>query len=86
MKYIVSTFRKSFLNNVDIAAGSAEHKAFVSEYYKGNDGNISQTNLTGVDSKLTAAKLLGNYSFYAAAAQQCDKVRCLLVTLLNKIA
>ena len=47
----------------------------MSEYYKGNDGNYSQADLTSLDSKLTAAKLLENFTFYATAAQQCDKVR-----------
>ena len=65
-------FRKSFLNNVNITAG--EHKAFVSEYYRGNNGDINQTDLADVDNKLTSAELLDNFSFYAAAAQECDKV------------
>ena len=61
---------------MNITAGSAEHKAFVSEFYKGNHGNYSQTDLDRLDNKLMAAKL-GNFPFYAAAAQQCNKVRCL---------
>ena len=81
---------------MNITAGSAEHKALVSEFYKGNDGNFSQTDINSLDTILTAAKVLNfipglfhandNFTLYAAAAQQCDKVRCLLVTLLNKIA
>ena len=47
----------------------------MSEDYKGNDGNYSQADLTSLDGKLTAAKLLANFTFYATAAQQCDKVR-----------
>ena len=68
------TFRKSFLTTVNITAGAAEHKAFVSEYYRGNGGDINQTDLVNVDNKLTSAELLDNFSFYAAAAQECDKV------------
>ena len=66
---------------MNITAGSAEHKALVSEYYKGNDGNYSQTVLDSLDNKLAGARLLANFyaasrlKFYAAAAQQCKKVR-----------